>query len=135
LEVHDSSEQRMGDFKKLNVWCEAHALALDIYRATRVFPSEERYGLTAQMRRAAASIPANIAEGCGRNADRELSRFVRSSLGSANELVYHLLLARDIGLLDPRTFNALTQHTFRVQAMLATFERTLKRTLSLAPSR
>jgi four helix bundle protein len=118
----------MGNFRKLNVWCEAHALALDIYRTTRAFPSEERYGLTTQMRRSAASIPANIAEGCGRNADRELSRFVRIGLGSANELVYHLLLAHDIGLLDAQTFDVLTRQTFRVQAMLATLERTLKRT-------
>ncbi len=128
LSVPNSSGGHMGDFRKLNVWCEAHALALEVYRVTRAFPSEERYGLTAQMRRSAASIPANIAEGCGRNADRELSRFVRICLGSVNELGYHLLLARDIGLLDAGAFAGLTHHTFRVQAMLATFERTLKRT-------
>jgi four helix bundle protein len=117
----------MANFRKLNVWCEAHALAIDVYRVTRTFPSEERYGLTAQMRRSAASIPANLAEGCGRQADKELRRFVRISLGSANELEYHLLLARDIGLLDSATFLGLSRHALRVQGMLATFERTLKR--------
>jgi four helix bundle protein len=124
---HQSSESQVGNFRKLNVWCEAHALAIDVYRATRAFPSEERYGLTAQMRRSAASIPANIAEGCGRLADKELSRFVRISLGSATELQYHLLLARDIGLLDTATFDGLTRQAIRVQGMLATLERTLKR--------
>jgi four helix bundle protein len=122
----------VGDFRKLNVWREAHALALEIYRVSRAFPVEERYGLTAQMRRSAASIPANIAEGCARNADKELSRFVRISLGSAAELVYHLLLARDIGLLDPQTFNLLTRQASGVESMLATLERTLRRTTAPA---
>jgi four helix bundle protein len=132
LGFQDFTGRLVGDFRKLNVWCEAHALALEIYKVSRAFPSEERYGLTAQMRRSAASIPANIAEGCGRNADRELGRFVRISLGSAAELVYHLLLARDIGLLDPQTFNLLTRHTSGVQSMLANLERTLKRATAQA---
>jgi four helix bundle protein len=127
--------EHMGDFKKLIVWREAHNLAIEIYKASRTFPSEERCGLTAQLRRSAGSIPANIAEGCGRNADRELRRFVRISIGSATELEYHLLLAREIGVLDSTAFRDLTRHTIQIQGMLVALERTLKRsTLPLAHS-
>ena len=72
----------MKDFRKLDVWAKAHALALGVYRVTSIFPAEERYGLISQMRRACASIPTNIAEGCGRNSDAELSRFLQISMGS-----------------------------------------------------
>ena len=66
----------MKDFRKLDVWGKAHHLALEVYRATNGFPAQERYGLTSQMRRAATSIPTNIAEGCGRGGDAELGRFL-----------------------------------------------------------
>lgn len=85
----------MGDYQKLEVWKAAHRLTLGIYRGTAAFPASERFGITSQLRRAAASIAANIAEGCGRNSDNELARFLRISLGSANEVEYFLLLARD----------------------------------------
>lgn len=87
----------MGDYRKVAVWVRAHRLTLDVYRATRQLPKEELYGLTSQLRRAASSVPANIAEGCGRNSDAELGRFLVIALGSATELDYHLLLARDLG--------------------------------------
>jgi four helix bundle protein len=109
----------MGDFKKLEVWQAAHALVCEVYKRTGAFPKTEAYGLTAQLRRSAASIPANIAEGCGRNGDAEFGRFVRISLGSATELEYHLLLSRDIGLLDPQTHGRLSAQAVRIQAMLA----------------
>jgi four helix bundle protein len=78
----------MKDFQELNVWRKAHTLTLDVYRATRGFPKKELYGLTSQMRRCCASIPANIAEGCGRPGDAELARFCQIALGSASELQY-----------------------------------------------
>ena len=80
----------------LKVWVKAHEVTLAIYQCTRNFPREEIYGLTSQMRRAAASIAANIAEGCGRRSDAELHRFLQIARGSARELEYHLLLARDL---------------------------------------
>ena len=89
----------MQDFKKLKVWQNSHNLTLAIYRATESFPSPELYGLTTQMRRSCSSIPANIAEGCGRDGDAEFARFLRIAMGSAAELDYHLLLARDLGFL------------------------------------
>src|SRR3954469_17550116 len=84
----------MGDYKKLQVWQAAHALACEIYQSTQDFPKTEAYGLTSQLRRSAASVAANLAEGSGRNGDPEFSRYVRISLRSAAELEYHLLLSR-----------------------------------------
>ncbi len=65
----------MRDFQQIFIWQKAHALALSIYKVTASFPSTEIYGLISQMRRSAASIPTNIAEGCGRNSDAEMKRF------------------------------------------------------------
>jgi four helix bundle protein len=83
----------MRNFREIKVWEKSHQLTLAIYKVTQAFPVEERYGLTGQMRRASASIPANIAEGCGRIGDAELRRFMQISMGSASELEYHLVLA------------------------------------------
>jgi four helix bundle protein len=91
----------MEDFKDLRVWAKAHELTLAVYQRTRAFPKEETYGLTSQLRRASASIGANIAEGCGRRSDAEMRRFVQIARGSANEVEYHLLLAKDLNLLTP----------------------------------
>ena len=82
----------MKDFRDLNVWKKAHALTLAAYKVSRSFPKEELFTLTSQMRRAAGSISANIAEGCGRGSDPEFSRFLQVAMGSASELEYHLLL-------------------------------------------
>jgi four helix bundle protein len=79
------------NFRALKVWQRSHRLVLDVYQATGGFPCEETYGLTAQLRRCCASIPANIAEGCGRSGDAELARFMLIAMGSASELEYHLL--------------------------------------------
>jgi four helix bundle protein len=117
----------VGDFKKLEVWQVAHQVARDVYRETAGFPKTEAYGLTAQLRRSAASIPANLAEGSGRRGDVEFSRFVRISLGSATELEYHLLLSHDIGFLPSAPFEGLTTQVVRVQNMLAGLHRTLKK--------
>jgi len=80
------------DFRKLAVWEKAHRLTLDMYKATASFPKDELYGLTSQVRRASISIPANIAEGCGRNGDVELARFLQIAMGSASELEYQSAL-------------------------------------------
>ena len=116
----------MGDFKKLEVWQVAHKIACEVYKETATFPKTETYGLTAQLRRSAASVPANIAEGCGRRGDVEFSRFVRISLGSATELEYHLLLSRDIGLMNASTSESLMSQVLRMQGMLAGLNRVLR---------
>jgi four helix bundle protein len=109
----------MKDFRDLNVWQKAHRLTLAVYKNTRQFPKEERYGLTAQIRRSSVSIPANIAEGCGRSGDAELGRFLRIAMGSASELEYHFLLARDLGFLDSRSHTQLSTDVIEVKRMLA----------------
>jgi four helix bundle protein len=108
----------MGEFQDLRVWRKAHELTLRVYRLTAEFPKYELYGLTSQLRRAAASVPANIAEGCGRGGDVELARFLRIALGSAHELQYHLLLARDIGYIEPHAYGPLSEANVEVRSML-----------------
>jgi four helix bundle protein len=92
----------MKDFRELKVWEKSHRLALKVYNATTKFPKEELYGLTSQMRRSSVSVPTNIAEGCGRNRDSELNRFFEIAMGSASELEYLFLLARDLGFLGKK---------------------------------
>ncbi len=103
----------MRDFKKLAVWEKAHRLTLELYSAHRASRRDEMYGLTSQMRRAAYSIPTNIAEGCGRDGDVELARFLRIAMGSANELEYQLMLARDLGYLTEDAGELLTRDVTR----------------------
>ena len=88
----------MKDFRNLQVWKMAHQLTLLAYDVTRLFPREEVYGLTSQIRKCSASVAANIAEGCGKGGNAEFQRFLNISAGSASELDYHLLLSRDLGL-------------------------------------
>ena len=114
------------DFRDLKVWQKAHELTLLIYRHTDGFPKGELYGLTSQVRRSSASIPANIAEGCGRNGDAELGRFLQIAMGSASELEYHLLLSRDLNYLDPPTHDSLTNGVTEVKRMLSSFIQRLK---------
>jgi four helix bundle protein len=109
----------MKDFRDLKVWHKAHQLTLEVYAATGSFPKEERYGLTSQIRRASASIPANIAEGCGRGGDAELARFLQIAMGSASELEYHVLLAHDLELLPSTDYEKLENQTLEVKRMLA----------------
>lgn len=111
----------MEDFKDLRVWAKAHELTLLIYGGTRTFPKEEAYGLTSQIRRAASSVGANIAEGCGRRSDGEMKRFLQIARGSASELECHLILAKDLGFLTADEFIDLEARTLEVQRMLAAF--------------
>ena len=113
----------MGDFRKLSVWRKAHELTLRIYRETSRWPKYELFGLTSQSRRAAVSIPANIAEGCGKNSDAELARYARDSLGSASELSYDLILAHDLGYTSTNTRDGLQADLSEVRRMLASLER------------
>ena len=108
----------MKDFRQLKVWEKSHELALSIYHITASFPREEVYGLASQIRRAASSIPSNIAEGCGRNGDAELARFCIIARGSASELEYQLLLARDLKLLHPNDYETLSRQTIEIKRML-----------------
>jgi four helix bundle protein len=116
----------MKDFRELKVWIRSHALALDVYRATAGFPKEELYGLTSQIRRAATSIPTNIAEGCGRDGDAELKRFLNIALGSACELDYLVLLATELNYLGRDAAHKLATEVLELRRMLGTFIQRLK---------
>ena len=116
----------MQAFKKLQVWQKAHALTLAVYKLTLSFPNDERYGLISQMRRSSASVPTNLAEGCGRSAAGDFCRFIHIAAGSAHELEYQLILARDLKLVDHNTFDETCEQVQEIQKMLAGLERTLK---------
>jgi four helix bundle protein len=108
----------MKSFRELKVWQKAHELTLAIYAATRSFPNEELYGLTSQLRRSAASIGANIAEGCGRRSDGEICRFLQIARGSASEVEYHVLLARDLRFMGEKQSSELSHEADEIQRML-----------------
>ncbi|MBI5801113.1 MAG: four helix bundle protein [Verrucomicrobia bacterium] len=116
----------MKNFRELTIWQRSHQLTLRVYATTRSFPKEELFGLTSQARRASSSVPTNIAEGCGRDGDAELKRFLQIAMGSATELEYHLQLAADLGYLSPTTHSALNAETVEVKKMLTAFIRKLR---------
>ena len=116
----------MRDFRTLNVWTRAHALAVETYKVTKAFPKEELYGLVSQMRSASVSIPANIAEGCGRTGEREFRHFLEIAAGSSAELEYHLLLAHDLGFLAQADYDNLDARVTEVKRMLAGFLEAIK---------
>ena len=107
----------MQDFKKLKVWEKSHELALLIYKETSTFPKEELFGLTSQIRRSTVSIPANIAEGCGKISQKEILRFFQISLGSAHETEYYLILAKDLNYINSQ-YKELDQKINEIKAML-----------------
>ncbi len=108
----------MKDFKKLIVWQKSHHLVLDIYKLTNSFPKEEVYGLTSQIRRSAASIPINIAEGSGRKTDGDFSRFLTISAGSASELSYQILLSFELGYLSLENYTYLNSNLTEIMKIL-----------------
>lgn len=120
-------EGDMRDFRGLEVWQKAHKLTLEVYRNTERFPRSEQFGLTAQIRRSSASIPTNIAEGCGRRSQAEFAHFLQVAIGSASELDYHLLLSVDLGLLSSGVYHSLNQDVVSVRQMLTRLAGTVRR--------
>jgi len=116
----------MKDFRSLKVWEKAHALTLAIYKSTERFPKQELYSLTNQIQRAAVSIPANIAEGCGKDSDAELKRYFTIAMGSASELEYLLLLAHDLGYLQENIYQSMQNDLVETRKMLNAFIQKLK---------
>ena len=113
----------MKDFRELKVWEKGHQLTLSAYKITTGFPEHELFGLASQIRRCSSSIPANIAEGCGRMGNAELHRFLQIACGSANELEYHFLLARDLGYLSALDYNSLHKELLDLKRMLVSLTR------------
>lgn len=108
----------MQNFKDLKVWEKAHALTILVYKTSELFPKKEMFGITSQLRRATSSIAANIAEGCGRDSNSDLARFLNIALGSANESEYFLILAKDLGYIKDADFSELSVKINEIKAML-----------------
>jgi four helix bundle protein len=116
----------MFDFRKLRIWQEGYALTLQVYQLTRSFPRDELFGLTSQMRRAANSIPHNIAEGCGRSSKPELLRFIVIAMGSASELESEALVAQGLNFLDQVPAETLLENITRLRRMLTAYHQKVK---------
>jgi four helix bundle protein len=114
------------NFRDLGMWQKSHALTMQVYELTQGFPQEERFGLTSQMRRSAVSIPANIAEGCGRGGSAELSRFLTIAQGSASELEYLCTLAGALGMLQEGEAEELCQAVQEVARMINGYQAKLE---------
>jgi four helix bundle protein len=113
------------NFRELTVWEKAHELVVEVYRVSGGFPSEERFGISAQLRKAAVSIGSNIAEGCGRGTDKDFARFLSIAAGSASEVEYQVLLARDLGYLSDEDYGRLNTQVNEVKRMLNSFIQSL----------
>lgn len=124
----------MKNYEELEVWQKAHALTVRLYEATATFPRSEMFGLTSQIRRAAASIGANLAEGCGRWNEVKLARYVQIAMGSASELQNHLRLAKDLGFLDGSAYSPLVKAVIGIRQMLTALLQTLRRTRNTPPT-
>jgi four helix bundle protein len=116
----------MRDFRKLKIWQRSHQLTLEVYKHTKNFPKTERYGLASQIRRSAASVPANIAEGCGRS-EGDFSRFLQIAMGSASELEYHLMLASDLDHIRKEEADQLIGELQQIKRMIVTYMKKVRK--------
>lgn len=117
----------MQDMKELRVWQEAKNFCLDVYSITAVFPKEEVYGITSQLRRASASIGANIAEGSGRSTQKDFAHFLHISLGSTKECEHFLIISKELGYIPSDEFKRLYEKLETIRGMLIVFIKTIKR--------
>jgi four helix bundle protein len=121
-----TNKKVMQDFRNLEVWKKSHDLTLAVYRATKSFPADERYGLTSQLRRGVASIPTNLAEGSGRGTDPDFGRFVQHAMGSSSQVEYEFLLAKDLDYLNVKQYTSFNDDITRIKRMLTSLLRKLK---------
>ena len=123
---HPSSRGCMRDYRKLDVWHKAHALAVLAYKATMRMPRAHG-SLASQMRRSVSSVPTNISEGCGHDGSRQLAKYLGDSCASSNEFEYQILLARDVGVMTPALHAELNGRIQEVRRMLVSLRRTIRR--------
>lgn len=119
----------MANYKNYKVWEKSHQLVISVYSITKDFPKSELYNLTSQMNRASVSIPTNIAEGCGRETQKELIRFRYIASGSAHELDYLFLLASELGYIESKTSKTIISEIDEIKKMLAALIDTIKTSL------
>ena len=116
----------MRDFHKLIIWQRSHQLALKVYSISKLFPKDELFGLTSQIRRAVSSIPTNIAEGCVRASNKDFAHFLQKAIGTAAEVEYELLLAHDLNYINENDYQTLTEETVAVRKMIIKYQSELK---------
>ena len=112
----------MRDFSKLFIWQKSHKLVMSIYDITNKFPKSEIYGLTSQIRRASSSIPINISEGCGRSSNTDFARFLQIAIGSACEVEYELLLAKDLKYIEDQEYQNLSKEIISIRKMIIKYQ-------------
>lgn len=117
----------MQHFNKLQVWQRSHKMVLALYRATRSFPNDERFGLTSQLRRAALSVPTNIAEGSRKAAPKDYARFLNIAEGSLGETEYLVMLSRDLNYVHPESASSLLTEIKELSSMLHSLRKTIHR--------
>ncbi len=125
----------MRDFRRLYVWQQAHALTLAVYAASSAVPRTGYPGLVTQLRRAAAAIPTNIAEGCGHSSRREFARFLQVAVASSVETEYHLQLCHDLGVIEVAAASSLIADTNRVRRQIASLLAKVRDELPDSPTR
>jgi len=116
----------MHRFKELEIWKKSRKFCSEIYSVTADFPTDEKFGLTNQLRRASVSIPSNIAEGSSRNSQKDFSRFLEIAIGSAYEIETQLLIASDLGFLKENNLKNLITNIEEIIKMTSRFRATLK---------
>ena len=121
----------MNNLKELKIWNKAIDLAVDVYKATSTFPTDERFGLTSQSRRAAVSIPSNIAEGAGRNSVKEFNNFLGIANGSSYELQTQLVIANKLAILESEILDPLLDQIDELQKMSYGFQQMLEKKINL----
>ena len=112
----------MHNFRKLNIWIKSIDFVADVYRITKTFPKEEKFGLSAQMERAAVSISANIAEGSAKSSEKDFARFLEISLGSAYELETELLIAHKLNYITEETYLLFQNNLIELEKMISSFK-------------
>ncbi len=116
----------MKDFRDLKVWDKAHKLALNIFITSKAFPKEEQFGITSQIRRAALSIPTNIAEGCGRGSDSDFARFIQIALGSASEVEYLILFCKELSFINENSYLEFSKNIVEIKKSLTALLKKLR---------
>ena len=115
-------KETMRDFSKLFIWQKSHKLVMSIYDITNRFPKSEMFGLTSQIRRASASIPINISEGCGRGSNKDFARFLQIAIGSACEVEYELLLAKELKYIEDHEYQDLSKEIVSIRKMIIKYQ-------------
>ncbi len=114
------------NFKNLRIWHRSRAFVKTIYQLTKSVPKEERFGLTSQIKRAAISVPSNIAEGCGKGTEKDLNRFLDNAVGSACEIETQLYLAYDLEFIDQKVMESTTDEIQQIRKMIVAYQKTLR---------